>query len=106
MAGWRNGTVGIPAECAYIWRMARFLFLIFNIVLIAAALATGAVFFVIFAALIAAASLFLFLYMRITGRMPGGWRIYRFEQRREESASPRIIEAEFKEVKEERPENR
>jgi flagellar basal body-associated protein FliL len=84
--------------------MARIIFLIFNMVLLAVAIATGAVFFVVFAGIIAASALFIFLYMKITGRLPAGMRFYRFQQRTryEEPQAPqgiKVIEAEYEEVK-------
>ncbi len=86
--------------------MGRILFLIFNLLLLAVAIATGAVFFIIFAGTIAASALFIWLYIKITGRLPGGMRFYRFEQRttREESSTPqgiKVIEAEYEEIRKE-----
>jgi hypothetical protein len=84
--------------------MGQIIFILFNVVVLAIALATGAFFIVLFAALIAGVSLFLFLYMKLTGRLPGGMRIYRFEQRthREETPTAKInvIDAEYKTIDE------
>jgi membrane protein implicated in regulation of membrane protease activity len=81
--------------------MGRIVFILFNLVLLAAALMTGAVFFVIFAAILAGIFLFLYIRLKLTGRLPGNMRFYRFEQRvREETSTPdtQVIEAEYEEV--------
>lgn len=80
----------------------QLLFFLFYFLLLAAALATGAFFLIVFAAVIAGVSLFLFIYMKLTGHLPGNMRFYRFEQRtRQEEHGARgtkVIEGEFEEI--------
>jgi hypothetical protein len=83
--------------------MRRFLAFLLSIILLTAALVSGAFILVVLAAVIAGSALFLFLYTKITGRLPSGMHFYRFEQRtrHEESSAPqsiKVIEAEYEEI--------
>jgi hypothetical protein len=87
--------------------MMQIILFLFYCLLLAVAVTTGAVFFILFAGIIAASALFIFLYMKITGRLPGGMRIYTFQQHahREQTSTPenKVIEADYKEIKKDSP---
>lgn len=74
------------------------IFLILNILLLAAAFVTGIFLFLWIALIIGAMIIYLWLYRKLTGRPPSWLHVYTF--RHTERSGPPIIDAEYRRIDE------